>query len=413
MKKNTVALILIIFSFQLQTTGCARRKRRSRYISRRRSIISKFKSVRYADFDKYHIPKQITFNENIRSENPKDPVLVLLWENARDAYYIIDRLENMPNYYKLFNKYYRKSSSSSGKYRKMDKKGQVKKTVILKGKGYRKWITAKKMGYKKMRQLATAVHEECHVYTDKFPLKLIYERYKSKTPLLYRTKTNPKRYRYAQYYAFYLNRRKTLLLRLRKVFCSSEIIYLIPAKFKKSRYRVYIEGKGFYKNNSTQVNGIYGLLDEYNAYYWTMKVMLGYYNYFKKKGLNRKNLYMFERLLISDYKPWFEFRYYILTYLIHAKRKHPKVYKALMNDKQLRNIFTAIDDNFFSLYKKLNNAIKSFELYARKRKLKNLIYFNSICNDYIKTMQSRQYAKIAHSFRTHTPKYSFEQCHYH
>ncbi|MDW8419059.1 MAG: hypothetical protein RML37_06570 [Chitinophagales bacterium] len=107
--------------------------------------------------------------------------------------------------------------------------------------------------------------------------------------------------------------------------------------------------------------GIYGLLEEYAAYYRSMQTFMLLYPYVikqanlthSKSGIN----------LLCDYKYYvyqeagahYEFQLYIAWYLQYARQYKPLHYDSLMNNYALRKVFTLIKYNFEKL---VNDALQ-------------------------------------------------------
>lgn len=135
------------------------------------------------------------------------------------------------------------------------------------------------------------------------------------------------------------------------MFPASRLEAIIPEVKRTFRYKTYIDKSSY---QSTQVSGISGLLDEYNAYYWSNKVIYDLYDYYKQeKPQTRATWQQWTTQVFAEYFAWAEFRYWILCYVLYAKKNEKRVYNSLMEDQPLRQAFTAIDDNFTELIYKI------------------------------------------------------------
>lgn len=115
-------------------------------------------------------------------------------------------------------------------------------------------------------------------------------------------------------------------------------------------YEVYIYPSNL--NPSTQAFGIYGLLDEFNAYYQGKRATYDMYGYFKESlpfGTLEKNYIEYLKTMYSNYLAYYEFKIFILTYLIYAKEHEKSVYEGIVNNKAFVDAFLRID----ALHKKL------------------------------------------------------------
>jgi hypothetical protein len=99
---------------------------------------------------------------------------------------------------------------------------------------------------------------------------------------------------------------------------------------------------------STQNEGVYGLLDEMNSYYQGTKASFDLLPYYQKKGKSaewRDYFYGVNSTLFAC----LEFRYYVLTYLFYASEKHEDVYNGIMDNPAFLNAFLEIDRNVSDL----------------------------------------------------------------
>jgi hypothetical protein len=137
-----------------------------------------------------------------------------------------------------------------------------------------------------------------------------------------------------------------------QIFNSNELNNFVAkdVRDKIFRYDTYVGDKS---NTSSQVNGIYGMIDEFSAYYHGTKAFFELRKYFetfapyKTQPKTWLNAY-----LGSPYSyiyAYEEFRLFISWYLRYAQKKHPTDYQRVMADQNLRVAFTLLDD----LYKQL------------------------------------------------------------
>lgn len=125
------------------------------------------------------------------------------------------------------------------------------------------------------------------------------------------------------------------------VFPSSEINALAPDADKKKifRYNTYITSKT--PHLDSRINGIFGLLEEMNAYYHSMKTSLDLFHYLKKQyGFSNGEIWVNWLGSISSYRYSLnEFSIFISWYLQTAKAKHPEVYKRIVNNTQIKTMY--------------------------------------------------------------------------
>lgn len=147
----------------------------------------------------------------------------------------------------------------------------------------------------------------------------------------------------ASYTAVYLKGNGVLFVFHTATFPSAKITPLIIDKKLTSdmRYREYIKPSSQYQ--TTQIQGIYGLLDEYHAYKYNQIVN---YNILKKEKKDKVTTQK------DRYLATLQFCVYILTYFRTAQKYYPDVYKSIINNKDLLYAIINIHDESSEIRKK-------------------------------------------------------------
>jgi len=289
------------------------------------------------------------------AKKPGDPLLLLLYKYSPDAYYIIRISEDcLQNEIKIGGYPYAMASAygDSGKSITTLSDG-TKIEKIRRGKGYKRWIDYDKPFDEQVKSLATAVHEENHGLTSRNALYILSKKVRSQDEIMVSSPDGRTRYT-INFDSYYLSRghiayalRRSATYALEPVFPAARIEEIIPVENRTFRYKTYIDHKTY---QSTQVSGISGLLDEYNAYYWSNRVIYDLYEYYKnEKPQTAATWLQWTSQVFGEYFAWAEFRYWILCYIRYARIKEKNVYHSLMEDMALRKAFTAVDDNFTDL----------------------------------------------------------------
>jgi len=113
---------------------------------------------------------------------------------------------------------------------------------------------------------------------------------------------------------------------------------------KLFRYSTYIAPSR--ETQGTQVNGFYGLLDEYNAYNWTLRMIVALYPAFKGEfGMGHPEIYV-EYLgdFASELYGVDDFKIFIAWYLKKAQKDDPKLYARIIKDPKIKEMFVKIED---------------------------------------------------------------------
>jgi hypothetical protein len=123
---------------------------------------------------------------------------------------------------------------------------------------------------------------------------------------------------------------------------------VVPAKLQKQifRYDTYIGEPRQYLGS--QVDGVYGLIDEFCAYYQGTKASFELYDFYYKYRCNGyKNALEWANYvqhIASSALAYYEFRTFISWYLGYAKEHDRKVYDNCIKNTHLRMAYTLIDN---------------------------------------------------------------------
>jgi hypothetical protein len=193
-----------------------------------------------------------------------------------------------------------------------------------------------------IEELTTAVHEICHGFTSKYAYSLL---------------NDERLQEIGGYLAITIQNDSTLLVRKTAAFPSSKISNMIPESCRTARYDTYITANE--ERLGTQINGIYGLLDELTAYYHGTRTAVDLYGYYKKelKTCGQKWLDFFS-CVDGQYFAYGEFKLFILEYLIYAKEHEPDIYSGIIDNAGFCRALVAIDQKYSSLIERYDSLKK-------------------------------------------------------
>lgn len=179
----------------------------------------------------------------------------------------------------------------------------------------------------------TAVHEETHGY----------------------------HYSYAKWpkVAYFIGNKKTVYAAHTKVYPSKKMASSIPKNLRTFRYNTYV-GKPS-KNLSSNVNGAYGLLDEFMAYRAGMSTIVSLYPYFVSQNANWDEWRTFITNCESDRLAYAEFKYYILHYLYYAKKHEPAVYRGILKNKEFCKAYRLLESSYANLIAAYEKDLKKMQ----------------------------------------------------
>jgi hypothetical protein len=181
-----------------------------------------------------------------------------------------------------------------------------------------------------LNSLNTVVHEENHLANTFIGREVLKEKFGKFSDVFY------------DYDYYYLKNDRFSLMHKTPTFPSIEMVPSFPERLRTFRFDTYINTQNTLQ--STQNEGIYGLLDEMNSYYQGTKAAYDLLGYYEKKGEDAKWHDYFGGVNSSHYG-CLEFRLYILKYLMFAEKKHPDIYKGILNNKTWCGTFLEVDRN--------------------------------------------------------------------
>lgn len=187
----------------------------------------------------------------------------------------------------------------------------------------------------KIGSLNTVVHESHHQFNSVYAYQML-------------SKLTPDEYEFGdEYSAFYYSDEDIVLVKHTEVFNSNELKKDIPKELQSFRYKPYIAPKS---NLSSQVLGIYGLMDEFHSYYLGTRAGLETFTYYEQLAQQDISAYLdFISNTSSSYWAFHEFKYFCLKYLQRAQNEYPDIYKELLSNEKLRQIYTKTSTAFEAL----------------------------------------------------------------
>ena len=141
-----------------------------------------------------------------------------------------------------------------------------------------------------------------------------------------------------------------------EIFNSNELKKDIPKELRTFRFNPYITPKS---NLGSQKQGIYGLLDEYNAYYQGILMSYRLFPVYQEMGENDPSAYHdYIQNMSSDRLAFYEFKYFILAYLNRAKHEYPEIYQGLLDNTSLRRAYQEIHNSYEELLNAHDERLK-------------------------------------------------------
>ncbi|MEL6560454.1 MAG: hypothetical protein AAFQ94_19850 [Bacteroidota bacterium] len=195
-----------------------------------------------------------------------------------------------------------------------------------------------------IQSLNTVVHEMTHGYSHKLTYKILKEMGEQPD---FKT----------QYLAIPISEEESILITQTETFSSKKLAEVIPDALKTFRFKTYIKSKN--PILSTQQSGIYGLLNEFSAYYHGTRASYNTFQYYTGKAeITNQDYLDYLSDVNSTRNAYLEFKYYILQYLIYAKKHNRTVYNGVIANERFKDAFRKIDALFSQLQKDYSDRRK-------------------------------------------------------
>jgi hypothetical protein len=139
-----------------------------------------------------------------------------------------------------------------------------------------------------------------------------------------------------------------------EVYNSHELINVIP----KEKYQSFFRNDYVFEKSevSSQVSGIFGLLDEFSAYYNGAKVDWDIVNNRERITQGFPSYLAVAREFSfgqSEWQAYYEFSIMMAWYLDYSKQQYPTQYQMLMDNKSLRVAYSLLHNRFSELVRKV------------------------------------------------------------
>jgi hypothetical protein len=166
---------------------------------------------------------------------------------------------------------------------------------------------------------------------------------------------------------FFVEQGISIFVPFTKLYNSKEVNKMVRKGVQDSiaRYGLYVGGKQYtgiqngvkvevnkngVKELSSITDGIYGMLDEFCAYYFGCLAAFETEKYYKSINDNNKDpMYDYSHDVMGDAVAYYEFNLFIAWYLNYAKKYHPEMYVEFHQNKALKVVYTLIDTKFKNL----------------------------------------------------------------
>jgi hypothetical protein len=153
-----------------------------------------------------------------------------------------------------------------------------------------------------------------------------------------------------QYACYYIGDTSHILVKYTPVFLTEEIGTEVRPELHTFRFDTYIYNPKEKIQITSNVLGIYGLLDEWVAYYHGTKTDVYMYKWYEANTNNTvedwRNYFSTVGSVINAYV---EFKFYCLTYLLYAQKNKPEVYQGIINNAEFIEVFMIVNQRYGTL----------------------------------------------------------------
>lgn len=157
----------------------------------------------------------------------------------------------------------------------------------------------------------------------------------------------------------YIGNKQYTRVKYTHVFRSRKMGATIPKSLRTFRWETYVGRPD--SNMASDVDGVYGLLNEFAAYYWGMHTQMALYPYYRDYHATPDQWGQFITSCANDRLAYAEFKYYILNYLVYAKKYQASDYNKIIKNTKFVSTYRSIEKKFASLNTQFEKRLKDIK----------------------------------------------------
>ncbi len=146
--------------------------------------------------------------------------------------------------------------------------------------------------------------------------------------------------------AYYLGNNVSRLVPETSVFPTSDAVSTIPASMHTYRYDTYVAPGCQLTSNQ---DGVYGLLNEFAAYYWGNHAANSMYSYCEQNATGEPDWVYYTSCFVNARDAYAEFYYWTLVYLNYARLNRPDIYLNIISNSAYTSTFTEFRQKYEQL----------------------------------------------------------------
>lgn len=159
--------------------------------------------------------------------------------------------------------------------------------------------------------------------------------------------------------AYFIGKGRVIHVLHTDIYNSIEMASSIPKRLRTFRYDTYVAKPT--ENLSSNVQGAYGLMNEFMAYRMGMSTTVSLYQYYVDKNAGWDAWKRFINSCENDKLAYAEFKYYILHYLSYARQHHPEVYRGIVGNRDFCRAYRQLEDSFVKLIDAYEKDLKKIQ----------------------------------------------------
>lgn len=163
----------------------------------------------------------------------------------------------------------------------------------------------------------------------------------------------------------YIGNGKSIQVPITRVFRSSKAASTMPADLRTQRWSLYVGNPE--PDMASDVQGVYGLLNEFTAYYWGMHAQLALFPYFQSGNATPDQWRSFVNQCANDRLAYAEFKYYMLKYMLYAKQHSRSVYNEILSNQKFLKAYQTIEKSFASQIRIFEKRLKDISNVLKKK----------------------------------------------
>lgn len=136
----------------------------------------------------------------------------------------------------------------------------------------------------------------------------------------------------------------SVIMPLTEVFETKEMADSVPESCRTSRFSTYVSEPA--EEMKSNIDGAYGLLNEFCAYRWELHNGVSMFNYIDACGDGLSAWKKYLNICVNPRAAYAEFKYYILHYLWYAREHHPEVYQGILSNEEFRQVYRITEEGF-------------------------------------------------------------------